>query len=141
MAFISLQVFARYITACMRVAPVSYQTFYTIFVQKDASIFGIWDLTRDFCFRLPLSSRAAMVFMVTTMIFILAFPTMTGAMTGYSNNVSGFVEYGSSWVPFSNFTGFQFVIWDASRIDLEEPYFAYFIPGLRGGLSGIEKCK
>lgn len=80
-----------------------------------------------------------MVFMVTTMIFILAFPTMAGAMTGYSNNVSGFVENksgnGSSLVSFSDYKGCQYVIWDASRINREEPFFGYFPDG------SIEDCK
>jgi hypothetical protein len=60
-----------------------------------------------------------MIYMITTMMFILAFPTFGSAMTGYKSNVQPFVEDStSSYVPFSSFTFLYYTIHDGDRINL-----------------------
>lgn len=126
----------------MGIRPISYQTFYTIFMQRDASFMGLWYLTRDFCFQLPLHSKVAMIYMVATMSFILAFPTMAGAMTGYSRNSVSFISEApvdglSTLIPFSRYVykEFDYIVWDGSRIGKDEPYY-----GLEYG-DGLKSCK
>lgn len=60
-----------------------------------------------------------MIYMIVTMMFILAFPTFGSAMTGYKSNVQAFVQDRSrSYVPFSNFKFLYYTIHDGDRINL-----------------------
>lgn len=118
LALISSSVFARYITTTMQVSPITFNTFKTIFVARDANTAtGVSRLIRDFTRRKSLPNKAATVFMVVTMVYVLIFPTFVSSMSGYSANVQAFVEDQSErYVPFSDFTQLYYTIHDAERI-------------------------
>lgn len=60
-----------------------------------------------------------MIYMITTMMFILAFPTFGSAMTGYKANVEAFIKDSTgSYVPFTKFTFLYYTIHDGDRINL-----------------------
>lgn len=60
-----------------------------------------------------------MVFVIGTMVFILAFPVLASAMTGYSANVEPFVRgEGSEYVPFGSLRALYFLVHDGERIGL-----------------------
>lgn len=60
-----------------------------------------------------------MAFIVGTMIFIWAFPTLGSAMTAYSTNVKAFVNSTDGiLVPFNSFRQVLYVIHDGQRINL-----------------------
>lgn len=124
LALISGDVFARYVTSTMAVAPVTFNTFRTIFLQRDANTaMGLTRLVGDFVRRKSLSSRAATVFMVLSMVFVLIFPTFVSSMSGYSANVQAFVEDQSErYVPFSDFTHLYYTIHDGEKIGLPNEY-------------------
>ena len=125
LALLSWNVFADYVTATMQIAPVTFKTFRTLFVQRDIStLLGITRLAKGFT-RLPhkLPSKSAMVFMITTMAFILAFPTFGSAMTGYSANVLSFVEDQSgNYAPLNNYKQLYYTIEDGKRIGMSDGY-------------------
>ena len=74
-------------------------------------------MIRDFTMRHGLHSKLAMVFMILTMVFTLAFPTMAGAMTGYNANLQAFVNTtDNNYVPFDKFSFALFVVHDSWRI-------------------------
>jgi hypothetical protein len=75
----------------MQVAPITFGTFRTVFLYNEASLVSIPRLIRDFSCRHSLQSRAAMIFMIATLAFILLFPTFGSAMTGYSAGVQPYV--------------------------------------------------
>ena len=75
----------------MEASPVTYRTFWVIFIQKEASMVSIVEIIHDFLFRRGLVSKTAMLFILLTMIFVFVFPTLASAMTGYTSNVAGFV--------------------------------------------------
>ena len=55
--------------------------------------------------------------MVATMFFILAFPTLMSAMTGYDSNVVSRIEDGEdNLVPFDEYSRLLYVIHDGRRI-------------------------
>lgn len=55
--------------------------------------------------------------MVATMFFILAFPTLMSAMSGYDSNVVSRVEDGEdNLVPFDKYSRLLYVIHDGWRI-------------------------
>lgn len=65
-----------------------------------------------------------MVFITTIMAFILAFPTLVSAMSGYDFNVaSNVMDRDGNLIPFSNFSRVLYVIHDGWRIDQNDSYW------------------
>lgn len=113
LTLISWHVFAKYFTPSMQVVPVTFNTFRSIFMQKESSIDGLAKLLRDFTRRHGLHSKVAMIFMITSMVFIFAFPTLASAMTGYSANVQPFVQNSDkSSLLFNTFQPLYYVLHD-----------------------------
>jgi hypothetical protein len=123
LAYISWQTVARYVTTSMSVQPVTFNTYRTVFLQNESLVLGIPRIIRDFCRRRGLHSRFAMVFIVLSMVFILVFPTLGSAMTGYSGNVVPRVPDDSgNYIPFNNFSIVMYTIHDGERIGLGSGY-------------------
>jgi hypothetical protein len=119
----------------MEVMPVTFRTYRTIFLPGGS--------LRDFCSRHALHSRLAMIFMVFTMAFTLAFPTLLGALAGYQGNVDAFVRVSEdnqlgtpqdSYIPFTSFSYAYFVIHDGWRVGLEGNHI------ITEAVSGQGKC-
>jgi hypothetical protein len=107
----------------MAAAPITFGTFRTVFLHNEASFISIPRLVRDFSKRRGLQSRAAMVFIIATLIFVLVFPTFGSALTGYSANVQSYVQDASqNYIPFSSFSYAFYVIHDGSRVGLYDDY-------------------
>jgi hypothetical protein len=118
LALVSWRVFAKYLTMCMDLQPVNYQLFRTIFLENEASLPSTYRTIRGFLWQRKLRSKTAMVFMVATMVFILAFPTLTSAMSGYDANVSPYIpDDNGSFLPFEEFNMVLYVIHDGWRIN------------------------
>jgi hypothetical protein len=118
LAFISWREFARYLTICMASEPVTYQVFRTIFIENDASVLSTCRTIKSFITQRRLRSKVAMTFMIATMLFILAFPTLMSAMSGYDSNVSSRVpDLSDNLVPFDNFARVLYFIQDGSRVN------------------------
>jgi hypothetical protein len=129
LAVVSWREFARYLTICMENRPVTYQFFRTIFIAKDASISSIYRTIKSFIWQRRLRSNVAMVFMTATMVFILAFPTLTSAMSGYDSNVASRVQDGeNNLVPFSAYSRVLYVVHDGWRIGQDGNYWIEEIP-------------
>lgn len=65
-----------------------------------------------------------MTFMVATMIFILAFPTLLSAMSGYDSNVEATVQDSEgNLIPFNKYTRVLYVIYDGWRIGQNGSYW------------------
>jgi hypothetical protein len=79
---------------------------------------SLFRISRDFTTRQRLRSKIAMIFMLVTMGYILAFPTIASAMTGYNGNVAAFVPDNSgNFVKFESFQPVLYVIHDGDRIN------------------------
>jgi hypothetical protein len=60
-----------------------------------------------------------MVFMVVTMIFLLLWPTLASAMSGYDANVGAYIpDENQNFVPFNNFTRLLYIVHDGERIKI-----------------------
>lgn len=89
LAYYSWKVFSVQVRVSMENAPITYRTYWVTYLQSEASCRSIFRLIRDFTLKRQLQSKTAMVFMIATMIFVMAFPTLASAMTGYTaNNVA-----------------------------------------------------
>ncbi|KAF2728109.1 hypothetical protein EJ04DRAFT_504600 [Polyplosphaeria fusca] len=118
LAFVSWQIFARYLTTSMGVQPVTFSTFSAIFLHHEPTVMSLYRMSRDFATRQRLRSKIAMVFMLVTTGYILAFPTIASAMTGYNGNVAAFVPDSSgNFVKFESFQPVLYIIHDGDRIN------------------------
>ncbi|KAI6083072.1 hypothetical protein F4821DRAFT_245572 [Hypoxylon rubiginosum] len=119
LAMLSWHVFSHYVTTSMDHSPVTYRTFWVVFLHQEPTFFSIWHLLRDFISFRRLSSIVAMVFMIMTMIFVLVFPTLASAMTGYTPVTKAFIQNdGERLIPFSDFKVLAYVIHDGYRINM-----------------------
>ncbi|KAK6220077.1 hypothetical protein QIS74_05579 [Colletotrichum tabaci] len=119
LAWISWRAFADYTATSMQVKPVTYDTFYAIFLQDQPGIYSTLHLIRDFTRSGGLQSRVTMVVMIFVAIFVLLFPTLGGAMSGYSANNDAYVKgYEGTLIPLDEFTIVGYIIHDAWRINM-----------------------
>lgn len=59
-----------------------------------------------------------MVFIIATMIFILAFPSFASSMTGYSGNIKSYIpDNNNNFISFSSFGMVRYIIHDGWRIN------------------------
>ncbi|KAI0852834.1 hypothetical protein F5Y00DRAFT_272463 [Daldinia vernicosa] len=128
MAFMSWRVFADYVTTSMEFAPVTFTVFSIIFLQDEPSFFSTISIIRAFISGRGLKSKVAMVFMVLTMVFIIAWPTVAGAMTGYTTIGKAFVpDIDNNYISYSSFKPLAYIVHDGGRVNLTSNYIS-FVP-------------
>ncbi|OLN86906.1 hypothetical protein CCHL11_04617 [Colletotrichum chlorophyti] len=153
-AWVSWRVVADYVTTSIQVSPITYDSFWAIFLQDQPSFFSTYHLIRDFARSRGLQSRSVMVISISVAIFTLLFPTLGSAMTGYVANNEAFVKgYDGELVPFSEFQLVQYVVHDGWRVNLTGDFLVTFPPlyrckpcvhdslNLDPGLTGFLKFK
>ncbi|KAF2020102.1 hypothetical protein BU24DRAFT_477246 [Aaosphaeria arxii CBS 175.79] len=125
LALCSWRVFALYVTTSMEVKPVTYGSFGSIFIQFGPSVSSIGGLVRDFTFRKSLHSKIAMIFIIASMAFILSFPTLASAMTGYTGFVKSYVPdpQTGNFIRFDQLRPVAYIIHDGERIKQNETFF------------------
>lgn len=103
--------------------PTTYDTYWTIFMRDEASLWSTIQIARDFVKRQDLQSRLARLFIVLVMAFVLAFPTLASAMTGYTSKVGAFVQdRDQNLIQFSQYDLLAYTIHDGWRIGLSGDY-------------------
>jgi hypothetical protein len=117
LAFYSWKSFAVYVRSSMETAPVAYDTFFTVFLEEEPSFRSTIRVIRDFTCRRGLRSKLAMVSIITAMIYVLAWPTLASAMTGYTSASGAFViDTAQNLISFSSFVPVAYIIHDGWRI-------------------------
>ncbi len=107
----------------MATAPVTYDNFFIVFLEDQASFRSTFRMARDYLMRRGRRSVLAMTFMVFAMLFVLAFPTLASAMTGYTTCTTAFVkDRRDNLVSFSRFYPVIYVIHDGWRLNLTGNY-------------------
>lgn len=102
LAYVSWSIFRDYITMKMQTSPITYQGFQIIFLQDNATIFSTAYMIQNF-FRRRIRYITAMVFIVWTMIFIVMWPTLASAMSGYDGILNARIETNGILVPYSDY--------------------------------------
>lgn len=129
----------------MMTNPITYQTFWAVYIRDGPSLWSILHTTKDLSLIRGLAPKSAMVFIILTMIFVLAFPTLSSAMTGYSANNRAMVNtIGVTQAPFSQFLEVRYVIHDGDRINKGANYAVGGGEGQRllcGSYSCIDNCE
>jgi hypothetical protein len=110
----------------MTLAPIAIPTYKRMFLQSEPTLLSTLSLIRDFIRYRALKSKLGMCWIVFSMLFIISFPTISGAMTSYSQNTLPFIlDSEGKYVPYGSINTVDYVIYDAKRIpglDLDEPY-------------------
>ncbi|KUI64331.1 hypothetical protein VM1G_11137 [Cytospora mali] len=126
LAYFSWKAFSVHVRMSMERAPITYRVFWTSFMQNEATFRSTVRMIRDFTMRRSLRSKAAMVFMIASMIFVIVFPTLASAMTGYtaSNEAVIKLEDGNQ-APFNKFKQFYYIIHDGNRVNFSAEYLVF----------------
>ena len=124
MAIVSWHEFKKYLTICMENEPVTYQLFRTIFIESDTSVLSASRTIKSFLWQRRLRSTIVMIFLILTMLLVIAFPTLMSAMSGYDSNVSSrILDRDNNLIAFSSFHRVRYVIHDGWRINLTGNYW------------------
>ncbi|KAK3292120.1 uncharacterized protein B0H64DRAFT_346694 [Chaetomium fimeti] len=143
LAFFSWKAFSTYVRSAMHTGPVTYSSFFAVFLESDASPMSTYRITRDFTTRGPLRSKLAMACIVATMAFIIAWPTLASAMTGYAPATQAFVlDIENNLISFGSFTTVAYVIHDGQRVNRTKDYLVPYEHRGRayGCRSGDDDC-
>lgn len=121
--YCSWKAFSVHVRLSMEHQPITYRTFWTIFMQREVTFRSFVRMLRDFTSRRGLRSKVAMIFIIVTMIFLMAFPTLVSAMTGYTGYSEAVVKLDDGFqVPFSDFEQFYYIVHDGDRANLTTEY-------------------
>jgi hypothetical protein len=103
----------------MAVSPITFGTYKTVFIQPNPSLRSTLGLIHEFTTYRALRSKLVMTWIGLSAIFIVAFPTITSAMTAYTANVEAFVhDRSSSMIPFSAFRSVIYIVHDGERVHI-----------------------
>ncbi|KAK3374725.1 hypothetical protein B0H63DRAFT_480813 [Podospora didyma] len=128
LAFFSWKAFSMYSKAFMGTGSLTYDTFWAIIMQNGPSLRSTVHVIRDFATRKALQSKLAMAFIVSSMLFILGFPTLASSMSGYASNTGAFVaDMEGTLVPFARFIPVAYVIHDGWRVNLTGDYIVPYV--------------
>lgn len=111
---------------------ITYNTYWTFFMGRDTGpgLKTVSVLVRDFATRKGLRSKATMVIVVLTMVFVMSWPTIASAMSSYDNNTISYINRtDKTQVPFSSFKPLLYVIHDGSRINLTDDLKVFWCEG------------
>lgn len=125
MIYISWAAFADYVATLMVTRPVTYSSFWVIFLSREPSITCLFRIVRDLLPGGPgfLHSKTATVFTLWTMFYMLSFPTLMSSMSGYTPANDAFVKANDlSLIPFSEFNKVAFVIHDGAKIGVGDHF-------------------
>lgn len=103
--------------------PVTYDTFWTFFMSKEISFTTLYGVICDFVAGKSLKSKVHRTLIIFIMLFVMAWPTLASAMTGYDTTTSAFVKTRDGrLVPFAYFMPILYMIHDGQRVGLSNDY-------------------
>jgi hypothetical protein len=124
-------------TSMERSRPVTYETFWAVFLHQEASLVGTYRLMADTSFYRALRYKTVAVFAVLSLLLIVAFPTLASAMTGYVIRTDAYVKDSPSedgnFVRFSEFETVAYMVHDAWRIGMTGSLLVPYGPMNRTG--------
>ncbi|KAI1118895.1 hypothetical protein F5Y14DRAFT_398091 [Nemania sp. NC0429] len=119
LAYFSWSTFADYATVSMDTTPMTYTTFTTLFIEHGPSFTSAYRLIRDFMLYRRLKSKIATTWIILSILFVFAWPTLVAAMSGYSPETGAYVtDIKGNFVPYNEFQLLAYVIHDGNRINL-----------------------
>jgi hypothetical protein len=129
LAVLTFKVFTKALTRLLedRQKSVSYGMFEAV-VFQEASPSSIWKMGSNLRTRLTGGEIVVFIWMIMSSIYVLSFPTWLSAMTGYTTNVSPYLNTTEGVkISWSNITLHRvaYTIYDGDRIGLTSPYIVH----------------
>lgn len=122
LGFMVYKTFTKSLIRIMERATVTYDTFWSINIEP-TSVQSIYRISRDVVKTASFRFRSAVVLMACSSAYLIAFPIVVGAMTGYSTNIAAFApDHNNALIPFTDFVPVVYVIHDGSRLNLSDRY-------------------
>ena len=107
--------------------PVTFSTFFNMFLQKDPGPLATCSVLKDFTNLRGLCSNFAMAYIIGSMLFCLGYPTLAGSMTGYTTSFEPYLGTDSGLlIPLDQARRIAYTIHDGHRINLTDNYEVYF---------------
>jgi hypothetical protein len=104
------------ITHIMETSPLRHQTFKAATLQN-ATVAGLWNLILGLWTTKRIRTKLAILWVVSASVFVLCTPTWLNAMSGYTADVSVYVQDRSSLlVPAENFLPVIYTVHDGARL-------------------------
>lgn len=123
LAYFSWRIFADYATVSMETTPLTYTSFTILFMEGDPAFTSICQLLWDFVLYRRLRSGISTTWVIVSMVFVLAWPTLIAAMSGYSPEAGAYVkDLDENLVPYNEFRPLAYIIHDGTRINLTADY-------------------
>jgi len=117
LTYVAYRVFTKSLGRAMEGSQVSYHTF-AAFAFEPGSTAGVFMLAKDFASNRSLRSKMIVSWVLAATLYIVAFPTLSSAMTGYTSVSEAYLEDNSSnLVRWKLFVSVYATIVDADRID------------------------
>lgn len=118
LAFLSWRAFRNYVTMRMTEDPVTFATFFVVFLQPEPSLVATYRLIQDFSLHRRPGSIATTIFIPLGVVFTLVFPTAINSMTGYVTvNNPYIIGRDGKMLPFHDFERVAYIIHDGQRIN------------------------
>lgn len=123
LAYITFKITTQALTRAMEKTPVSYNTFEALaFVPP--SLQQTISLLRDMITNRGIQGRLIMLWIVFSSLFVLAFPSLVSAMSGYNTNTASYlVDTSGEYIPWTNLQIVQFTINDGNRLGSSGPIY------------------
>ncbi|RGP79333.1 hypothetical protein FLONG3_2562 [Fusarium longipes] len=138
MSFVAWNVFTEYLEVSIATQPATYTTIWLLRFYQSTSLWSTIQLVSQF-FRRRLASKAATCIMVLTLLFVLAFPTIAGSMTGYTPSSEPYIALPSgSLISFSSAVPIAYIIHDGNRTKMQQN--DYIVPWV-GDISQANKVR
>lgn len=116
-----------HITVAMTEEPVTYSTFWAIFLHQEPTITSTYRLARDFYRHRRPGSVASAAGILLSILFLLAFPTAVNSMTGYMPVSDPYIRSREgSMIGASEMDQVAYIIHDGERIGKTDDYAVRF---------------
>jgi hypothetical protein len=105
----------------MEISSISYGTYKIMFVRGSISFTAMIGLIKEFWLYQPLSSVLAMIWIILSATFVIVFPTLTSAMSGYSANDQAFIlDNSGNYLAYANLYLVDYVIHDKRLLNITD---------------------
>ncbi|KAI3316562.1 hypothetical protein HD806DRAFT_517264 [Xylariaceae sp. AK1471] len=121
MALVAWRAFGDYATVSMHTIPLTYTSYIKLILESGPSFVSICRLIRDFKKHRCLKSKLVAAWVVFSMLFILAWPTLIAAMSGYAPKIGAYIQINNTvLIPYDQFQLLAFIIHDGDRVNLTQ---------------------
>ncbi|KAK4223392.1 hypothetical protein QBC38DRAFT_399728, partial [Podospora fimiseda] len=134
-AYLTWKTVSNFVARSMEMEFITYDAFSTVFIIQDSSFLAICRILTDRTFYRSLRSKIFMAFVFLSLTFILMFPTAVNSMTGYVGKTAAFIATDNkstgeakTYVKFSEFNYVEYIIHDASRLNLTDDLIVEYEP-------------